>query len=168
MKYSPLLLAALALAVFAGCKPKVRHSTDLERKQAASAVSEAQFAVTLRDYARALPLYEKATQLCPDIAEYWLSLGVTQIKLSDKAKAKVAYEGALKACRAAYATDAKDTGARLQEIQALALLGREKDARAALATARKELPNDFALRKFEEEKRLDQMLADPGFKAIAL
>ena len=107
MKLPSLLLVALALLTAAACTPKVRHSTDLERKKAANLASEAQFAITLRDFARAEPLLDQTTQLCPDVADGWLQLGAIRVKLGDKAKARVAYEGALKAVRAAYAEDAK-------------------------------------------------------------
>lgn len=168
MKFPSLLLIALALLTAAGCKPKVRHSTDFERKQAANLASEAQFAITLRDFARAEPLLDKATQLCPDVFDGWMQLAAVRIKLGDKSKARPAYEGALNACRAAYAGDPKAFDARLQEVYVLALLGRVDDARDALTKAQKALPDNRQIQGFIESKQLDQILQDPGFKELAL
>lgn len=166
MKLNSLCMAVVALVLAAGCKPKV--IPELQRKQAANFVSEAQFALTLRDYARAEPLLAKATELCPDVGETWLNLGVTRRKLGDKSGAKKAFEGARAAYQDLYEQDPKQTDALLQEVYALALLGREADARKVLEKALKKDPENRALRGFSESKQLDRLLADPGFKEIAL
>jgi tetratricopeptide (TPR) repeat protein len=168
MKLTSLLLIGLALLIAAGCKPKVRQSSDFERKQAANLTSEAEFAIQLRDFARAEPLFDQATQLCPDIGAYWIKLGFIRVRMGDKSKAKTAYEGALNAFRAAYAADPKLSDVRLQEVYALALLGRVDEARAALDKAQKQLPDNTAIRGFIDNKQLDHMLADPGFKQASL
>ena len=168
MKFSSLLLAALALLTAAGCNPKVRHSTDLERKQAANLDSEADFAITLHDFARAEPLLDKATTLCPDVIQGWMKLAAVRIKLGDKGKARTAYEGALKATRAAYAEKPDMAEARIQEVYILVFLGRADDARAALAKAQKALPDNRELRAFIDSKQLDQLLNDPNLKQLAL
>jgi len=168
MKLPSLLLAALVLLSAAGCKPKVRHSTDFERKQAANLASEAQFAITLRDFARAEPLLDKAAQLCPDVPDAWLQLAAVRVKMGEKARARPAYEAGLKALRAAYAEDPKLFEPRLQEVYVLALLGRVDDARDALTKAQKALPDNRQIRGFIDAKQLDRILADPNFKELAL
>jgi len=168
MKFSTLLLVVLALLTAAGCKPKVRHSTDLERKQAANLDSEADFAISLRDFARAEPLLNQATTLCPDVIQGWMKLAAIRIKLGDKAMARTAYEGALKASRAAYAEKPELVEARMQEVYVLVFLGRVDEARDALTKAQKALPNNLDLRTFIERKQLDQLLNDPNFKQLAL
>jgi len=163
-----LPLSLVVFALLAACKPHVREATPLQQKQAANLVSEAQFALGLRDYARAEPLYAQATELVPAEANYWVSLGSTRARLNNKSGAKKAYEGALAAVDAAIAKDGKAPEPRLQRVYVLALLGRADDARDTLAKAQKDLPDDRSIQSFVEAKQLDQLLADPGFKAIAL
>ncbi len=161
----PLLLALVLLAS-GGCKPK--EIPAVQRKQAANLVSEAQFALTLRDYARAEPLFDQATKLCPDTGEYWIDLGVTRRRLNNKSGAKSAYEKAVDVFRAAFEKESKDTDALLQEVYALALLGKADEGRKVLEKARKKLPDSRPLRGFVESKQLDHILEDPGFKELAL
>jgi len=164
----PLLFSLAALLLVAGCKPSVRESTPLQRKQAANLVSEAQFAVSLRDFARAEPLLTQAVELCPDEPNFAVALGSARVRLNDKSGAKQAYETALKAFEAAQAKDAKDPELLLQQAYVLALLGRADDARALLEKTAKKYPDNRAVRAFVDSKQLDRLLADPGFKAIAL
>lgn len=168
MKLNSLLLVCAALVLGAGCGRKAKEISDLERKQAANLVSEAEFAVTLRDYARAEPLFTKAAELAPDNGEYWVNLGVVRARQGNKAAAKKAYEEALTVYRDAIKEDATDAEARLQEVYVLALLGRADDARKALEKAGKEQPADRSVRMFIEGKQLDRVLSDAAFKEIAL
>src|SRR5688500_11319136 len=103
MKSTSVLMSLLALVALAGCKPKPEDITPLQRKEAASLMSEAEFAMTLRDYTRAEPLFEKAAKLCPDDGEYWLGLGVTRRRLGNLPGAKAVYEKA----RSAYGDEFK-------------------------------------------------------------
>ena len=161
------LLVGSLLLLSAACHPKPKEITPLQRKTAANLVSEAQFAVTVRDQARAADLYEKAAALCPDNAEYWLGLGVSRRQLEQRPAAQKAYEAALQACRDAYAHDDKDPGPLIEQIYILALLGRVHDARATLAKVRAAHGDNAVVRNFTEQS-LNQLLADPGFKANAL
>jgi tetratricopeptide (TPR) repeat protein len=165
--FSFILIVCASLAI-SGCKPKAKDITPLQRKEAASLVSEAQFALTLRDLARAEPLFEKATKLCPDTGEYWLGLGATRKRMGNKSGAKSAYENAREAFHDVYAVDPQKTEALMQEIHALALLGKTDDARATLAKARKKDPTNVQLKGIEESKAIDDLLVDPGFKELAL
>ena len=73
-----LLAAALALC---GCRH--REITKLEREEAANMASEADFAVTVKEWSRAEGLYSKAAALCPDTGDLWLNLGVVRMRLGD-------------------------------------------------------------------------------------
>lgn len=168
MKHVTPLFLCLALLFVAGCKPKAKDIPPLARKEAANLVSEAQFAVTLRDYARAEPLYSQATKLCPDNGEYWVNLGMMRRRLGNKSGAKDAYEKARSAYRDASELDPKRPEPLVQEIYVLALLGRQDDAHKALEKARKQLPDDRGLRIFDESRQLDHMVDDAAFKEIAL
>jgi tetratricopeptide (TPR) repeat protein len=161
------LLVGLVLLANAACHPKPREITPLERKTAANFVSEAQFAVTVRDHVRAADLYEKAAALCPDTAEYWLGLGGSRRQLEQRPAAQKAYEAALGVYRDAYARDGKDPQPLLAQVYVLALLGRVDDARATLAKVRSSHGDSPMIRNFTDQS-FNQMLADPGFKANAL
>jgi Flp pilus assembly protein TadD len=168
MKVSSLFLIVLAVLACAGCRPKLRQASAPHRKEAASIVSEAQFALTMRDWARAEPLFDKATKLCPDTGDYWINLGVTRRRLGNRATAKTAYEGALSAYREAQDVDPKDASFYLQEVYVLTLLGKVDDARKELEKAQKKFPDNRTVRAFVESKQLDRIIADPSFKDIAL
>jgi len=161
--FSFFLVSAVLLA---GCSRK--EVTALERKQGASFASEADFAVTLRDYARAEGLLAQAVQVCPDTREYWLSLGIVRRRLDNRSGAKAAYEQALELARDTYRRNSQDTQPLLQQAYILALLGRMDDARDVQAKAQKDHPDDRGVRIFVEGRQLDQLAADPGFKAISL
>lgn len=161
------LLAGLLLLESAGCHPKPKEITPLARKTAANFVSEAQFAVTVRDNVRAADLYEKAAALCPDNPEYWLGLGAARRQLEQRPAALKAYEAALGAYRDAYDRDRKDPQLLLEQVYVLALLGRVDDARSTLAKVRLAHSDDSTVRNFTDQS-FEQLLADPGFKANAL
>jgi tetratricopeptide (TPR) repeat protein len=167
IKFVSRLLAVVMLLVSAACHPKAKDITPLQRKAAANLESEAQFAVTLRDYARAEQLYAQAAGLCPDNPSYWVNLGICRRRLDQRAGAKQAYEAALGAYRDAYARDAKDPQPLIEQIYVLALLGRQDDARAVLQKVRAAHGNEPGVGNFTNQT-LDQMLADPGFRETAL
>lgn len=165
-----ILLAATALAVGfgAGCPAKKKEITELQRKEAALRASEAQFSLTMRNWAEAEAALAQAVGLDPDNGSYWISLGSMRMKLGRRAAAKEAYQGALRAFEAQAAKDKADSGPWLQQVYALLLLGRTADARSVLHKAEKQFPNQRNVRIFIEDKQLDRMLADPKFKDNAL
>ena len=163
-----IVLFAVTLLAFGGCKPKAADITSLQRKEAANLVSEAQFAMSLRDYARAEGLLAKATALEFDNGNYWVSLGSMRVRLGQRPAAKTAYESALGAFETAYARDPKLTQPYLQQVYALALLGRIDDARKLLAKVEQKHANDPLVRAFVQGKQLDAMLKSALFKEIAL
>lgn len=167
MKFCVLPLLAIPLLLI-GCKPKPMNISSVQRKEAATLVSEAQFAMTIRDFARAEPLLERATKLCPDTGDYWLNLGAARRRLDNKSGAKSAFESALKAYRDSYQIDPKQSDSALKQVYVLALLGRPDEARRTLEKLRKAAPDDRAIRGFVERDELGNMLKDPSFKEVAL
>jgi len=168
MKRALLILSAVLLLVVAGCKPRAKEITSLQRKEAAALVSEADFAVTLRDQARAEGLYAKAAALCPDNGDYWIFLGSTRVRLGRRDDARAAYQRALGAYEDAAARDPQDAQSAIQQVYVLALLGRVDDARARLGKLSAKYPDNPSVRSFVETKQLDRLLATPQFKQLAL
>jgi len=168
MSRRPLIFAAAAALVFAGgCKPKAKEITSLQRKEAATLVSEALFALQLHDLPRAEGLYVQATALCPDEGKYWVDLGSLRVRLGHRDAARTAYKSALTAYETLGA-DNKDPQPLLQQVYVLALMGRVDDAKAALAKVQKLFPDNRAVRGFTEGGQFEKMLADPRFREIAL
>lgn len=163
-----LLIAPVVVALLfvAGCKPK--EVTSLQRKEAATLASEAQFAVQLKDYARAEATLAKAAELAPDTGKYWVDLGVMRVRLGKKDAARSAYKSGLAAYQAAAKADTTDAGPVLQQVYVHALLGQPDEARAVLEKAVKQFPDNRNVRTYVEGKPVDKMLADPRFKEIAL
>ncbi len=165
MKSLTVLLSALVLLCAAGCAPKI---TSLQRKTAANLASEAQFALTLRDWPRAEDLLQKATALCPDNGEYWLNLGTVRRRTDNLAGARKAYVSAAKTYGAAYkAGDRQEPQLLLQQVYVYSLLGQNKDAQKVLKQARADHPDYPGVRNFTDDA-LARMLSEPNFKALAL
>jgi tetratricopeptide (TPR) repeat protein len=161
-----LCVAALALGT-GGCGAK-KKITDLQRKEAAHMASEAEFAITVRDWPRAEGLLAKAVQVCPDTGQYWLSLGTARIRAGNKNGAKEAYQGALRAFEGEADANKNDPEPWLRQAYVLGLLGRIDDGRALLDKALKKFPADRTVRSFVENKQFDKLIAQPDFKQIAL
>lgn len=161
-------LAAVAFVLGGGCGEKKKEITELQRKEAAHHVSEAQFALTMRDYARAETSLAKAVELTPDEGAWWISLGAARLKLGKRDGAKAAYQDALTAYEAEAKRSRNDPGPWLQQVQVLALLGRKDDARDQLEKTVKQFPGHRDVKLFVEGKQLDRMLADPKFREMAL
>ncbi len=166
MKTLPLMLVCVALLVLTACGRKA--VTPLRRKTAANLVSEAQFAINMRDYARAEGLFAKAVEACPDMGDYWVNLGAMRKRLNNRSGAEKAYEHAADAFQDAYKLDPKQPELVLQQVYALALLGRIDDARSVLEKARKNHPDNRGIRLFVENRQLDRITEDPAFKELAL
>lgn len=167
MKTLPLMLVCVALLGLTACGRKAAV-TPLQRKTAANLVSEAQFAINMRDFARAEGLFAKAVEACPDTGDYWVNLGAMRKRLNNRSGAKTAYEHAVDAFHDAYRLDPKQPELVLQEVYALALLGRVDDARSTLEKARKTHPDNRGIRMFVENRQLDRIVEDPSFKELAL
>lgn len=165
------LVVAVTLALGAtGCGAKKKEITELQRKEADHLVAEADFAMNMRDWARAEGVLAKATSLVPDNGVYWTSLGAMRVRLGNKAGAKDAYLSALKAYEEEAAADKTkaDVEPWLKQVYVLALLGRVGDGRSLLEKINRQFPGNRNVRAFIEGKQFDAMLADPLFKQAAL
>jgi tetratricopeptide (TPR) repeat protein len=170
MKTTRLGLALLMIAVLTaspGCGAKRKQVTDRDRKEAAILVSEAQFALTLRDWGRAEGLLIKAVEVAPE-GDFWLTLGSARVRLGNRSGAREAYQAALKA----YENDAALNGTTaepwLKQVYVLAVMGRTDDSRALLAKAAKRFPNDTKVRSLLDPKQFELMVSGPNFKDMAL
>ena len=159
-------MAGLAIGLALGCTQQ-KEITERDRKEAAYLASEAQFAVTVREWARAEGLLAKAVKVAPT-GDYWLSLGATRLRLNNRAGAKEAYQAALKA----YAFDSarKNTVAEpwVKQAYVLALLGREDESRAMLAKAAQLFPKDVKVRALADAREFEKMISSQNFKDMAL
>ncbi|HWA11019.1 MAG TPA: tetratricopeptide repeat protein [Opitutaceae bacterium] len=166
---SAALPLALVLLLTAGCRsrPKPADITPLQRKQAASLVSEADFAATTKDLPRAEDLYRKATDLCPDVPAYWEDLGMAQRRRGDYKGARKAYGEALALYEDRYARK-KNPDDLLHRILLLALLGRDDEAIDLIRKTQGDYPSDPGLRQVRDPKWLQNAHASPTFKDIAL
>lgn len=163
--------AAVLLLAASGCGPQHQFQvTDLQRKEAAHHASEAQFALTLRDYTRVEASLARATALAPDDGKLWVNLGAARIRLGNRDGAKQAYQGALKAYEAAFQNQSSQTDPEplLRQAYVLALLGRKADALKIVNKAAGQFPNHRSVKRFVEEKELEKLAADPAFKEMAL
>jgi len=159
--------AALLIVGLAGCG-RNQQITEHQRKEARHLVAEADFAMNLREWARAEGLLAKATSLAPDEGAYWTNLGSMRVRLGNKGGAKDAYLQALKAHAANASKDQTDPDPWLRQVYVLALLGRVNDGRALLEQIARQFPGNRQVRVFIETKQLDLILAEPGFKQAAL
>src|SRR4051812_43594827 len=120
MKSPHLIVFFSVLAcMLAGCGARKKEITSLQRKEAANYVSEAQFAVTVRDYARAESLYTKAAAVCPDTGEFWLGAASMRVRLGKRDQAKSAYKDALKAYEVEAAANPTDPAPVEQQVTIL-------------------------------------------------
>jgi tetratricopeptide (TPR) repeat protein len=156
------------IAVFAalciGCGSKEKPITDLQRKEAAHLASEADFAITLKDYPRAESVLAKAVELAPDTGSYWINLGIARKRQGNTSGAKDAYQRALRAFQNQAKRNEADVDAWLRQIYVQVLLGRPDDARSTAEKMARQFPNQRNVKIFVEEKHLEQMLADPMMK----
>jgi Flp pilus assembly protein TadD len=162
LRLASVLAAAVVLA---GCRAKEISSID--RKEAANVVSEAEFAVTLKDWSRAEGLYAKAAGLCPDQGETWIGLGVVRMRLHNPSGARDAYKSALSAYGEDIKRDPANTVPVIRSASVLVLLGRTDEARSMVDKAFAQHPDDWRLKNFVEMKGVDKIAANPGLKEVS-
>jgi tetratricopeptide (TPR) repeat protein len=158
------LLTAAVLAL-AGCHR--REITKLERDQAASILSEAEFAVTLKEWPRAEGLYIQALTICPDEGDAWVNLGMVRMHEDNHDGARAAYKSAVSTFDDALSRNSADTKSAIHRAYVLLILGRADDARAGIEKARAANPNDELIRDFAERHGVDKMLEDPALKSLS-
>lgn len=163
---SLVVLALVLLLAVTGCgkKPEI---TPLQRKQAAALVSEAEFAITIRDFARAEDLMRQAAELCPDDGSYWMALGNLTKRNGKPAEARKAYEQCVEVYAAAYKETPQNGKLLMRQMYAEALLGHVDKARALVKKARENHAQDPEISAFDEAA-LERMLKNPNFKELAL
>jgi len=154
--------AALALA---GCRAKEISPHD--RELAANDLSEAQFALTLKDWPRAEGLFTHAAGLCPDDGNIWENLGIVRMREQNPKAARAAYESAVAAFKAAYKRKPEDSNPLLGAAAVLVILGHADDARVLVNEAAAHHPDDRRLRAFVEANGVDKLVARPGLKDIS-
>lgn len=123
-------------------------------------VSEAEFALQLRDAARAEKALSQAVKLRTDIPEWWMLLGLTQKTLGKTSDARASYKKALAIHERRYEVTGEPDHV-LPQLLTLVLIGRDDDARALLAKAAKKHPTSLPIKKMVEAGVVDRMLADP-------
>ena len=169
-----VLLTALcvcAVAALAGCKPKPEKPKEIpkaQRVEAANMASEADFALQIKDYARAEKALSRAVELDPDFISYWIDLGLCRRKLNNIDGARTAYKQAIVVCEKAFAADPKNGHIVIAEARVLVLLNRGDEARKLLDKAHREHPDDRDITAFWQAKGVDRMVNDPDLKQYAL
>jgi len=150
-----------------GCGKPREQISERDRKEAAMLASEAQFAINVREWARAEGLLARTVQLAPN-ADTWVALGSARVRLGNKSGAKDAYQKALRAFEDEAAVDEKRVEPWLGQITVLALLGKADASRALVTKAAKRFPTDARLKSLADPKQFEAMLSDPGFRENAL
>jgi Flp pilus assembly protein TadD len=158
-------LVLAAVVVLSGCR--AREITSLQRKEAANVISEADFAVNMKEWSRAEGLFTKAADLCPDDGAIWVNLGITRMRLHDSSGAKSAYKSALKAYKNDSESDPTNSLPAIRRAYVLVILGRADDARSVIDKAYARNPEDRRLRSFVEANGIDKILADPELKELS-
>ena len=167
LRTSLVVTTVLVLALAPGCGQKRKEITERDRKEAALLASEAQFAINVRDWARAEASFAKATALVPD-ADLWLGLGAARIRQGNRDGAKQAYLSAIKAFEDEMARDESGSDPWLRQSNVYSLLGRHDDARAVLTKAAKRFPTDKRVLGLLDPAQYQKMIAAPAFKEIAI
>jgi len=158
----------LSCALLAGaCKEKPKEVSRSVAAAAASAASEAEFAIQIRDYTRAEEQLRRALEMRPEIADWWLELGQVYKRQAKVAEARKAYERALQAYQAEYRRG-EDPVDLLQQIYVQVLLGRESEARKTLDNVAKKHGTHPEVSHFQEEKMLEHWLRAPDVQAMRL
>jgi tetratricopeptide (TPR) repeat protein len=166
VRYGLVSLAAFTLLAVSGCARR-KEVTERDRKEAAFLISEAQFAMTVREWARAEGLLVKAVAVAPQ-GDSWLSLGGVRMRLNNRDGAREAYQSALKAFEQESAQNYKASEPWVKQAFVLGLLGRKSDSQAVIARAAKIFPNDAKIRALTDPKELERMFSTQNFKEMAL
>ena len=165
MSYRAALVLAAALAL-AGCHR--REITSLERKEAANVVSEADFAVNLRDWPRAEGLYVEGRRALPrpggDLGEPGHSQDEDAQPRRRAVRVQVGAHGLFRRLRPRLH---RFHGCPQEGLRAGASSVARTRPRSSWRKAYTKLPEDRRLRNFIEGKGLDKMIEDPSTKEIS-
>jgi tetratricopeptide (TPR) repeat protein len=167
MKRLLTLVACVVVFALAGCSREPKEVSDGVKAEAATLMSEAQFAMSIREYARAEELIQKALQLREDVPEYWVSLGMVRCKQDKKSSARPAYEKALKLHTARFKKDNKPEELA-QQAFVLGLLGKTDDALKVLADGLKQFPESATMKKMADPRGLPRTFKSEDFKSLMI
>jgi tetratricopeptide (TPR) repeat protein len=167
MKRLFVLVLCVLLAAVTGCSKKNKEVSAAVKSESAMLVSEAQFAMQIREFGRAEELMQRAVKLREDMPEYWVTLGMARRKQDNKGGARKAYTTALELHTARY-----KEGHQLEELAqqafVLALLGRGDEALALLSQGLKDNPTSPVMQKMADPRGLPRTFKTDEFKALAL
>ncbi len=159
------VISCVAVLLFAGCsKKEVSPAVEAEARML---ISEAQFAMQIREFKRAEELVQRALDLRDDQPEYWVSLGMARRRQDNTSGARKAYEKALGMHVARYKEDKKPEELA-QQAFVLALLGRTDEALKLLEKGVKDHPDSAALKKMSDPRGLPRTFQTSDFKALAI
>ena len=176
MKPSPIYALAAACLLLAACSEKPadkaaagqpKEVPKIVAAEAANLVSEAAFALQIRDYARAENSLARAVELRPDIPDWWSSLGSARKRQAKIGDARSAYKKALALYKKRYAATV-DVADLQQQLIMLVLLGREDEARKLLERSCQKQPDQLMLKRLSDGKIVDQLLRDPNIQQLKL
>jgi tetratricopeptide (TPR) repeat protein len=159
------IICCVALLLVTGCSKK--EVSPAAKSEAAMLVSEAQFAMQIREFKRAEELVQRAIDLREGQPEYWVTLGMARRRQDNKPGARQAYEKALGMHQARYKAD-KAPEELAQQAFVLALLGRTGDAVKLLEKGLKDHPDSAAYKKMADPRGLPRTFQSPDFKALAI
>lgn len=161
------LFLCLVLALLAGCKGKPKELSPTEKLAVENLISEAQFALQIREYSRAEELFQRAITLREDFPEYWVLLGMARRRQDNLDGARKAYKHALELHKERYDREKKDEDLA-QQAWVLALLGRTDDALKFLEQSLKDHPDSAVLRQMADPRGLPRTFQTAQFKELAL
>ncbi len=167
MKRLFIVLACATALFVTGCSKKPKEVPEAVKREAASLLSEAQFAMSIREFSRAEELIQRALKLQDDVPEYWVSLGMARRKQDDKDGARKAYKKALGLHVDRYKADKKPEELA-QQAFVLALLGNTDEALKLLDKGLKEYPDSAVMKKMADPRGLPRTFQTAEFKALTL
>jgi len=164
------LLFCVACACFlcvTGCSKKHQEVPVAVKAEAASLISEAQFAMQIREFSRAEELIQRAIKLRDDVPEYWATLGMAQRKQDNREGARQAYKKALSLHVDRY-KESRQPDELAQQAFVLGLLGRTDEALKLLEQGLKDYPDSSAMKEMADPRGLPRTFQTAEFKALAL
>lgn len=165
MKRLFVILACVGALVGAGCSKKSEEVPAAVSAEAASLLSEAQFAMQIREFSRAEELIQRALKLREDLPEYWVSLGMARRRQDNTSGARKAYERALEMHRDRYDENKKPEELS-QQAFVLALLGKTEDALKLLAKGLEDHPDSAVMKKMADPRGLPRTFKTAEFKEL--
>jgi tetratricopeptide (TPR) repeat protein len=170
MKRVLFSLTCVSALLISGCSKQAKEEKEVPtvvKAEAAALVSEAQFAMEIREYARAEELIQRALKLREDMPEYWVTLGMAHRKQEEKDDARKAYKKALGLHVDRYKKK-KDPAEIAHQAFVLGLLGQTEEALKLLSQGVKDHPNSSFLKDKADSRGLPRTFRTPEFKALSL